>query len=252
MYNDLYDVVLTLRHVRLRSMIKNALYRDEQIINMEVAEYRSACSLSLPRRLQQKISLRGNCKDKLYMLSLLDLDDIYRKATQKSGPIDYKPEGLNDFMLTNLIKGENDGTVAGKIGRVLFAAVFKDDSDSWNPIRKINGNSARVLMCSEDMIVVEPVRRTLTVVRNDAEWGKDLSSSIELLQSDVRTPIIRLAAELLLCAITGANTDTFLFLKNKCSEIQISYDHAEFKEVSLRVCMKKPMMMQYLLYCNSP
>ncbi len=52
-------------------------------------------------------------------------------------------------MQTNFVKGENDGTVAGKIGRDLFAAVSNYDSDSRNPMRKSNGYTARVLLFAD-------------------------------------------------------------------------------------------------------
>ncbi len=162
------------------------------------------------------------------------MKDLDFKARKYTGPIGYYPEGLNEFMLTNLRHGENDGTLAGKIGRDLFCGVFVDEIDDWNPIRKINGYTARVLLCGEDVIVVEPIRRTLTVVRNDPEWGKDLYPCIQLLQADVRTPRIRLAAELILCAITGRGEEAFLFLKNKYKENEISYDPALFKEAYMK------------------
>ncbi len=57
-YNDLYDLLLTLKHVRLRSCIKKALSDNEDLIRREVEEYRYA-DASVRRRLQAKTSLSG-------------------------------------------------------------------------------------------------------------------------------------------------------------------------------------------------
>ncbi len=74
----------------------------------------------------------------------------------------------------------------------------------------------------------------MTVVRKDPEWGEDLYHCFQLLQADVRSLRIRLAAELIICAITGRGEDAFLFLKNNYKENEISYDPALFKEVYMK------------------
>lgn len=222
--NEFYDTRLTAMKVLLSLRIFHGLNRQETAIREEVRKYPTMKRVEVRRELICRMLGESGTYKRWAVSDLISEDYTVRNM----GILQFKPDDLNVLCLDNFWDG-NDGTVARKIGADIFCRAAGQPHERDSAWTKIVGRYARVLLCGEDVIITEPLGRSITIMRNDRHWAEMMRESAQPLQSDFNTPRNRLMAEILLGAVSGSE-QLIIFLQARLEENDVTYSFEEYSE----------------------
>lgn len=197
--NAFYNTRLTARKVELALRILNSLIQTKAAVLEEVRTYRSMQDREILRELKSRMLGKSKMTSRWTVKDLVCIDF----KTEQLGPLAFQPGELNSLCLGSFYRNSNDGTVAKKIGADIFNRISGYSFERDSARAKIVGRNARVLMCGDDVIVTEPLGKSISVPRNDPHWEGGLRESIQPLLADYNTPRNRLAAEIILASVSG-------------------------------------------------